>query len=67
METVQQEGKRTVARDVEHYNLDAIISVGYRVNENHLPISIHWRRNSATWGLLPDLQRERPIIFFTRK
>jgi hypothetical protein len=55
METVQQEGKRTVARDVEHYNLDAIISVGYRVNENHLPISIHWRRNSATWGLLPDL------------
>ncbi len=29
---VQQEGKRQVNRDVEHYNLDAIISVGYRVN-----------------------------------
>src|SRR5687767_2366002 len=28
---VQQEGERTVARDVEHYNLDVIISVGYRV------------------------------------
>jgi hypothetical protein len=26
METVQLEGKRTVARDVEHYNLDAINS-----------------------------------------
>lgn len=32
METVQQEGKRTVSRQVEHYNLDAIISVGYRVS-----------------------------------
>ncbi|MCD4757726.1 MAG: virulence RhuM family protein [Arcobacteraceae bacterium] len=29
---VQQEGKRKVKRDVEHYNLDVIISVGYRVN-----------------------------------
>ncbi len=28
---VQQEGKRKVSRDVEHYNLDVIISVGYRV------------------------------------
>ncbi|MES1221070.1 MAG: RhuM family protein, partial [Bacteroidota bacterium] len=30
--TVQKEGKRTVTRDVEYYNLDLIISVGYRVN-----------------------------------
>ncbi len=29
---VQVEGKRTVERRIEHYNLDAIISVGYRVN-----------------------------------
>lgn len=29
---VRQEGKRTVRRDVLHYNLDAILSVGYRVN-----------------------------------
>lgn len=28
---VRQEGKRQVAREIEHYNLDAIISVGYRV------------------------------------
>lgn len=28
---VRQEGNRTVERDVEHYNLDVIISVGYRV------------------------------------
>ena len=29
---VQQEGKREVARDVLHYNLDIVISVGYKVN-----------------------------------
>ncbi len=30
--TVQQEGPRSVQRELEYYNLDAIISVGYRVN-----------------------------------
>jgi len=29
---VQTEGKRQVQRNLKHYNLDAIISVGYRVN-----------------------------------
>ncbi|MBL1319717.1 MAG: virulence protein RhuM/Fic/DOC family protein [Methylophaga sp.] len=29
---VQLEGKREVKREIEHYSLDAIISVGYRVN-----------------------------------
>jgi prophage maintenance system killer protein len=29
--TVQKEGDREVTREVEHYNLDVIISVGYRV------------------------------------
>lgn len=29
---VQTEGKRQVQRNMKHYNLDAIISVGYRVN-----------------------------------
>lgn len=34
LETVQQEGSRTVKRHVEFYNLDAIIAVGYRVNSH---------------------------------
>jgi hypothetical protein len=29
---VQKEGNREVERDVDHYNLDMIISIGYRVN-----------------------------------
>src|ERR1019366_3023182 len=32
MEMVRTEGGRKVAREVEFYNLDAIIAVGYRVN-----------------------------------
>ena len=31
---VQQEGNRSVRRELEYYNLDAIISVGYRVNSS---------------------------------
>mgnify|MGYP000887694310 CR=1 FL=1 len=34
LETVQKEGPRQVKRKVEFYNLDAIISVGYRVNSS---------------------------------
>ena len=29
--TVQQEGKRKVTRKIEYYNLDMVLSVGYRV------------------------------------
>jgi len=32
---VQQEGNRRVEREINFYNLDAIISVGYRVNSKH--------------------------------
>ena len=30
--TVRKEGKRTVSRELEYYNLDMVIAVGYRVN-----------------------------------
>jgi hypothetical protein len=29
--TVRQEGKRAVRRELDYYNLDMVISVGYRV------------------------------------
>ena len=32
--TVQEEGGRSVTRDIEYYSLDMIISVGYRVKSN---------------------------------
>ena len=34
LEIVQTEGERQVTRDVDFYNLDAIIAVGYRVNSS---------------------------------
>ena len=30
--TVQKEGSRDVSRDIDHYNLEVIISLGYRIN-----------------------------------
>lgn len=42
METVQQEGKRNVKRNVEFYSLDAIISVGYRVNSRRATQFRRW-------------------------
>jgi hypothetical protein len=38
---VQKEGKRHVNRDISHYNLDVIISVGYRVNSKR---GVHFRQ-----------------------
>ncbi len=40
--TVQQEGKREVARDRMHYNLDVVISVGYRVNSKRGILFRQW-------------------------
>ena len=38
---VRQEGKRKVQREIEHYNLDVIIALGYRVQS---PIAVRFRR-----------------------
>ena len=32
--TVQKEGTRSVTRNVEYYNLDMILSIGYRVKSD---------------------------------
>ncbi len=39
---VQQEGNREICRIVKHYNLDAIISVGYRVNSTRATAFRQW-------------------------
>ena len=42
MEQVQIEGGRRVVRSVEYYNLDAILSVGYRVNSKQATAFRKW-------------------------
>ncbi|MFO7789199.1 MAG: RhuM family protein [Bacteroidales bacterium] len=39
---VQKEGNREVSRDVEHYNLEAIIAVGFRVNSQEATNFRRW-------------------------
>ncbi len=39
---VRQEGKRQVRRHIKHYNLDAVISVGYRVNSKRATQFRQW-------------------------
>ena len=45
MELVQKEGNRNVKRSIEFYNLDAIISVGYRVNSIRATQFRRWATN----------------------
>lgn len=40
--TVQKEGNRSVKRNIEYYNLDVIISVGYRVKSKNGVIFRQW-------------------------
>jgi len=58
---VQQEGSRTVSRGVDHYNLDAIISVGYRINSMRATQFRQWAtavlREFAVKGYVLDRQR----------
>lgn len=58
---VQREGARDVRRRVEHFNLDAIISVGYRVNSARATQFRQWAtrvlRNFALRGYVLDRER----------
>lgn len=59
--TVQREGEREVVRDIEYFNLDVIISVGYRVNSTRATRFRQWAtrvlREHLTQGYSLDRQR----------
>jgi prophage maintenance system killer protein len=58
---VRQEGKRQVTRRIQQYNLDAIISVGYRVNSSRATRFRQWAtrilREHLTQGWTLNRQR----------
>lgn len=49
---VQQEGSRRVKRKLKHYNLDAVISVGYRVNSGRATQFRIWATRTLKQHLL---------------
>ncbi|MDR1154610.1 MAG: virulence RhuM family protein, partial [Bacteroidales bacterium] len=58
---VQREGSREVCRTVKHYNLDAIIAVGYRVNSKRATAFRQWAtavlRDFTLRGYIIDRKR----------
>ncbi|WP_257287130.1 virulence RhuM family protein [Endozoicomonas sp. SESOKO2] len=58
---VQKEGKRQVRRNLKHYDLDVIISVGYRVNSKRAVQFRRWAtgvlNNHLTHGFSINQQR----------
>lgn len=61
LESVRQEGERKVSRQIEHFNLDAAISVGYRVNSARATRFRQWAtrtlREHLTQGYTLNRQR----------
>lgn len=69
--TVQVEGAREVTRMVAFYNLDAIISVGYRVNSHRATQFRQWAtsilRTFAIRGYVLDKERLKNGAFFSKE
>ena len=67
---VQTEGQREVTRDVDFYNLDAIISVGYRVNSLRATQFRQWATNVlrefAIKGFVLDKKRLENGVFLNK-
>lgn len=64
---VQKEGSREVKRNVKYYNLDAVISVGYRVNSDRAIQFRRWATNvlkqfAKIWILLKVWKIKKKLI-----
>lgn len=64
---VQQEGSRQVERDLLFYNLDAIISVGYRVNSRRATQFRIWATNILIHLAFVIIRRTKTKVLFKRQ
>ena len=68
--TVQKEGTREVARNIEFYNLEAIIAVGFRVNSQRAIQFRQWAvsilKDFAIRGYVLDKDRLKNGSFFNK-
>jgi len=69
--TVRQEGARQVRRNLEYYNLDAIIAVGFRVNSARAIQFRQWAtgvlRDYSIRGYVLDKERLKNGAFFSKE
>ena len=68
---VQREGKREVSRGIDHYNLEAIIALGYRINSTTATDFRKWAtrvlKDYAIRGYALDNERLKNGAFFSKK
>jgi len=68
---VQKEGNRNIERDIEFYNLDSIISVGYRVNSQRATQFRIWAtkvlKEFAIKGYVLDKERLKNGSFLNKQ
>ena len=59
---VQLEGNRSIEREVKHYNLDMILSVGYRVNSKKATTFRQWATKTLREHITKGYTLNRPRI-----
>lgn len=64
---VRQEGNRFVTRNVKHYNLDAILSVGYRVSSINATKFRQWANKILKDYLLKGYALNQRIVYLEQK
>jgi len=62
LETVQTEGKRKIIRKIEYYNLDLILSIGYRVNSRKATKFRQWATKTLREHIIKGYTTNRSQI-----
>lgn len=62
LETVQSEGKRKIKRKIEYYNLDLILSIGYRVNSANATKFRQWATKTLRQYILKGYTIDRKRV-----
>lgn len=71
MEMVRKEGNRNVNRELEFYNLDTIIAVGYRVNSKKATKFRIWAtkilKDYMIKGFVIDVDKMKVVTYYEDK
>jgi len=62
LETVQSEGKRKIKRKIEYYNLDLVLSIGYRVNSANATKFRQWATKTLRQHILKGYTIDRKRV-----